>query len=432
MNMDISIRDKSILSFQRGDNISLTWSEHCYVFAIILAAFVTVNPLHLTLPSAIKHLPLLITIPAFILTLVGRHLSMPPDSTFGISRVVSSAWPLAALALFVIVGSLYARLGEGLQTTFLSMGVYMTLLFIAASMVIVSSSPVKLIKAFSTILIWSAVVMGIILVISYGRREVYHEQIFLVIPLGVYCFLAIANRYLAWFGLIFFLACAILSKKNTSYLVSLLVIVYLTALLFLPKFKAAPPIKRIFYAFTLLVAALVGAVAIGFLLYFKEKYLPTGNVEYRSHTYELAWLKFLESPVWGTLFATESVKKFTLYTIGIANNRLPTHSDIMDILGNGGLIGILLWLSGIICIGYKAFKKILAPRFLSNPISVHAHTYSIISIAGVLTYTFNPIMLQQGMSYMLWTTLGFLLGIALQPDLRNKAQSKYIVAGRFA
>jgi hypothetical protein len=40
------------------------------------------------------------------------------------------------------------------------------------------------------------------------------------------------------------------------------------------------------------------------------------------------------------------------------------------------------------------------------------------SVAGIITYTFNPILLQPSMAYLVWTNLGLLAGLALrmQPE----------------
>jgi O-antigen ligase len=158
------------------------------------------------------------------------------------------------------------------------------------------------------------------------------------------------------------------------------------------------------------------AVGVCFLLYFREDYLPSGNVEFREFTYRAAWQQFLDSPIWGTAFSAESVRKFTLFTVGIARNRLPTHSDLMDLLANGGLLAIGLWLFGYLRIGVFAYRRILAPRFLHYPWASQGHTFAAISLAAIVVYAFNPILLQPEMAFMVWTTLGMLVGLAASCD----------------
>jgi O-antigen ligase len=124
--------------------------------------------------------------------------------------------------------------------------------------------------------------------------------------------------------------------------------------------------------------------------------------------------RFIESPLWGTLFAAESVEKFSLYSIGIAGNVLPTHSDVMDLLAHGGILAVLLWAIGLGRIAWLAATTVLRARALDDPWAPYAHALAMMSLAGVITYAFNPILLKPSMAYLLWTNLGLLLGISLR------------------
>jgi hypothetical protein len=158
----------------------------------------------------------------------------------------------------------------------------------------------------------------------------------------------------------------------------------------------------------------LAAIAIVFLGVNGMIELPTGNVSYRGYTYELAWQRFLDSPWWGTLFAVEAVGKFTLYSVGDTDNLLATHSDLLDILANGGVIGVTLWAYGLWRIARAAGSHVLRPQFLDRAWAPQAHALAVMSAAGVVTYTFNPILLQPSMAYLLWTNLGLLAGLALR------------------
>ena len=69
--------------------------------------------------------------------------------------------------------------------------------------------------------------------------------------------------------------------------------------------------------------------------------------------------------------------------------------------------------SNIERIARAAVRGPLAPRCLGEPAAPYAHALAMISIAGVATYSFNPILLQPPMAFLLWTCLGLLLGAAL-------------------
>jgi hypothetical protein len=44
----------------------------------------------------------------------------------------------------------------------------------------------------------------------------------------------------------------------------------------------------------------------------------------------------------------------------------------------------------------------------------YGHTLAATSICAVLVYTFNPILLQPSMAYLVWANLGVLLGLSLR------------------
>jgi O-antigen ligase len=148
--------------------------------------------------------------------------------------------------------------------------------------------------------------------------------------------------------------------------------------------------------------------------------LPSGNLGYRLYTYATALGRFSESPLWGTFFTAEATEKFTLYSIGIAGNVLPTHSDILDLLAQGGCIALLLWALGLARIARIAFRSLLHPGFLDHRWAPYAHALALMSLAGIVTYAFNPILLQPAMAYLLWTNLGLLLGLSLRAGMEHE------------
>lgn len=391
----------------------LVWSEYAYLTAIALAALIAVEPFggELGTHPETKHLPLLLTLPVVALSLAGRRLLVPESGPIA-ARVLKAAWPFMLLAFLIVFGSAYARWVDGEQNTFLNIGLYMLLVFFAAAMVLQSQAPEALLRAHFRILLVAGLFMSAWLIFYFRATQIYHEQIFLIVPLAVYCALAPKNRLLVFFGAGFFLSMALFSAKNTAYLVALLVLLYLIVIVWFPRLRQTTPLHRVGGYYLVFVALLLIAGLFFFLLSNRETYLPSGNIDYRSYTYGLAWQKFLESPLWGTLFTAKAVEKFTLYSIGIAGNFLPTHSDIMDLLANGGLIGIGLWLLGLFMIGRAAYRSLLKP--FTHAGAAYAYSLIALSLTGIVVYAFNPILLHTGMAYLLWTNLGLLLGLALR------------------
>jgi hypothetical protein len=408
---------QTVSAYRQREGEGLMWSEYLYLIAVVVAAFNMVDPFQwgiYHIPE-VKHLPLLFTLPAFVLTMSGRRLDELHSEPI-LPRVIGSAWPLGLLALFIIAGAAYARVFEGVGSTLLSTGLYMVFVIVSAAMVLASKAPEKLIRAYFAILLSAGLVMSAMLVVSFGVRQVYHNEIFLVIPLAVYCALALKNPWLRIGGMIFFLSMAVFSAKNTSYLIALLALLYLGYGFWLPRLLRTNPLKRFSGYYLIFVILLVIGVFVLFLLAYREAYLPTGNPEYRVHAYTQAWNRFVDSPLWGTAFAERAVEKFTLYEIASAGGILPTHSDIMDLLAHGGLIAIGLWLYGLFLVARAGNRTLLTPTTYDHPWTPYAHTFAVLSLAGIIAYAFNPILTFPGSAYMLWTNLGFLLGLSLRPE----------------
>jgi len=347
------------------------------------------------------------------------------------SRAAMSALlPLWALGMWIAIGSTHARMVEHWQATFLNLGLYIAAAPAAALMMVCSRSPAHLARAFLKLLAVSALAMCVGLVLVYGRAELYHEQIFLLIPLAVACAIAFRQRSYAWLGGLLFIGAALLSRKNTSYIIALLTVLYIAVFLWLSRIERSSSVKRLWAHYLAFVCVLLMTAAAGYLVYFRQHYLPSGNVEFRSFTYRAAWAQFMESPLWGTSFSAESIRTFTLYTIGIARNRLPTHSDVMDLLANGGLLAIGLWAWAYLRAGLFAYRRVLAPRYLHYPWAAQAHTFALISLSAVVVYAFNPILLQPEMAFLVWTTFGFLVGVAAScdPELHAGAVARGLFA----
>ena len=419
-----STSDRTSVARHSIDRGALVWSEYCFLLCIALALTLAVIPPDWSIPGRrlLRQLPLLATLPIAALCIVGGLLATAPSRPDRTRQSPLAAMlPLIVLAIWIVAGSAHARVVEGWHATFLTLGA--TLLAAPAALLVMtySRAPTRLAQAYFRLLVCAGIAMAVGLAISYGRRDIYHEQIFLAIPLAVAWALAPQRGARMWIGSAFFLDLALLSVKNTTYLIALLTILYIAAMRWISGMGRAPSMRQLWLHYLAFVGLVAVTAAACFLIYFRDSYLPTGNVEFRQFTYRAAWQQFLASPLWGTSFSAESIREFTLYTVGIARNRLPTHSDIMDLLANGGLIAMTLWLVGYLRIGAYAYKRVLAPRFLHYPWAAQAHTFAAISLSAVVTYAFNPILLQPEMAYLVWTTLGFLVGLAASCDPEHRA-----------
>jgi hypothetical protein len=411
----------------RRASAGLLWTEYWFLLAVVVAAIVTVDPLEwlLATDTIVKHLALAVALPAIVLTFAGFGLRAAGPGGARLALLGSVLWPLLLLATLVLGGSLYARFVQGIQETFLNVGLYMLLTYGAAALVLRSDAPELLLRAYFRILLAAAAVMGAYLIANFGVRQVYHEQIFLVIPLAVLFYAQRDRGLVRWAGCGFFLAMAWLSQKYTSYLIGALTVAYIALVIAVPSAAPRPGAWRTALVYWLFV---LGGAAAALLVLLGSRGaldLPTGNVDYRMETYRLAWERFLDSPLWGTLFAVEAVEKFTLYSIRGTRNTLPSHSDVLDLLANGGILAMALWLYALGRIARVARANLLEPWQLDRNWAPYAHALAVLSVAGVVTYAFNPILLQPPMAFLLWTSLGMLVGLALRAADPPEAQRRY-------
>ena len=395
----------------------LLWTEMWYLVGVLACLYVAVDPLELRQAyedPVLKHLALAITLPAVAMTmLVSRVRALWRKEARAELTPVAALWPLLLLSALIVAGGAYTRFVMGIQQTFVNFGLYMIAAYCAAAMVWRSWDPAALVRAYVRMLLAAAFVMSAYLVVNYGSRQVYHEQIFIVIPMAALFYALRGAALLRWAGCLYFLAMAWLSAKYTAYLIGALTVAYITFVIAVPRLTPEPGLHRTALVYWFWLLGGLTTLVLTFLGVNGMLELPTGNVDYRAHTYALAWERFLESPLWGNHFAVEAVEKFTGYEIE-AGNLLATHSDVLDLLANGGLLVVLLWLYALARIARIAGVRLLAREWLDQPWAPQAHALAVMSLAAIVTYAFNPILLQPGLAYLVWTNLGMLLGLALR------------------
>lgn len=410
----MSLNSKTPLGGQFRRPPSLSMTDYVFLFAMLLALFVLVvdDSLNWRLEkiAITKHLPALFALLALLLALAGWRLFRPHQQVI---RVLPIMWPLLTFALFMIIGGLYGRISLGESNTFLTPGLYLWVAPLTAVMLVRSDHPQRLLRNFFVMLLLAGLAAFAGLAMNYGGRQVYHELEFLFPPLAVFIAFAAKKSWLRWSGVMFFLILAMLYKKNTGYMAALLVLSYLMFFYVRPHWSRLKDIRKVgaLTAFVLAVLMLIGALA--YVWMNRESYLPTGNVKFRSETYERAWVRFQDSPLWGEWFTAPSAEKFEGFDTGVARNVLPTHSDILDILAQGGLLAFALWFWGLARIGRRAYAAVLCTRAPPHPLTPYAHTLACMALAGVLVYAFNPIFMQPIKALLLWGSLGMLAGITL-------------------
>lgn len=391
---------------------ALVMTDCGFLLGLALALLVAVDPFELDWEhmALTKHAPMLIALPSMLLAVAGKRIFHRRMKHAG---AISATAPLLALASIVIGGGLYARFALGIQNSFLVGGLYMVSAPMACAVLLRCDDPVRLLRVYVAMLLIAGVVVFAGLAVNYGVRQVYHELEYLFPSLAVFSVFAARRAWLRWTGLLFFLLLAFLFKKNTGYITGLLAAIYLLRFYAWPAWSLQDRVRRVAKAHWAVMVLLMGAALAAYLVAHRTEYLPSGSPEFRLLTYERAWRHFHESPLWGNGFTAPGSEKFTGFDTGVSDNILPTHSDVLDLLANGGVMAIALWLWALWRVARLAYGTALHTERAGDPLTPYAHMLAHSSLAGVVAYSFNPIFLQPGKALLLWANFGFLAGISL-------------------
>ena len=342
--------------------------------------------------------------------LLGRALVAPRRLSEVLQEIISVWWPLLLLGAYILAGSIYAINANEVKESFLSMGLGMLYLPLLAAAVASSDKPLRLVVWLAAIQVLAALSM---LGFIFTTNHLFHESIFVAVPLGAY-FLT-ARKLGVWnavFGTVMILACAF-AVKNTTFLMVMASLAACAVLQFIKFLRRRRSLVRVALLYFGGLFACVLAAALVVVWMKVKTLLPSGNVEYRMEMYEIVWRRFLASPVWGSWFADTSVNYFRLYKIELGSQYLPTHSDILDILGHGGLFGISLWLMAvwrIMAIGWAAGSVLTAVEESGRDLRPWRWLFVLflVQVNAIITYAVNPPLIKPVYAFWIWGGVGMM------------------------
>jgi O-antigen ligase len=400
---------------------SLMMSDYWFLAGLILALFYVADPFSWKLDriGPTKHLPLLISLCGVLLANVGSKVFQTTKPSLKRNwQILNAGLPLILLGIWIVIGGLYARKFNDIQNTFITVGLYMLFAFLAARVVMISPARVNIVRIFLLAAATLSMFMVVRMATNYDGMNVnYHELEALIVPLAVYFALRPSGlknndkRYSQMFLTLFFLAAGFAFRKNTGFLVLLLTLSYIWIAEW--RFRFRENVAFRFWTMLWVLIVLISAVVAAGYFAQKQELLPSGNPQYRLLTYEAAWQKFVSSPIWGTGFSAQATEKFTAYKINSAQGNLSTHSDIMDLSAQGGIIALCLWLWGYLRVARISLHNALTGLRPRDDLRAAAHCLACMSLASIVVYAFNPIMLQPPKALLMWGQFGMLLGIAL-------------------
>jgi O-antigen ligase len=293
------------------------------------------------------------------------------------------------------------------RDTYLTFGVYTALLPLYAASV---PSQLQRLRSWALALlcIWAVFSTAALVGESarFGTKETLHEIEYLVISGFFFLYYAVRSRSIKLLAIAMLLAAAVLNQKLTGYIIAAMAVLHIVVAAgwrrLLPQWRW--PYVMGAAVFTLAVVAVLT------LLYFEfRQHLPSGNVEVRMKQYEAAMRQFFDSPIWGSAYTAGSGEAYR-ESFRVLN--IPTHSDVLDILKHGGLIGFALFVWGYWKIFALVNRAVTATKgdALLNAYFVAVRFFQV---AALVVFSLNPLLLKGPFLIVIWGNLGLAVGMAL-------------------
>lgn len=411
---------KKLPSISLGRSAGLVMTDYWFLFGMWLVVFWAIDPLgwKIDFIPIIKHFPVFVIAPAFVLAAFGRRLfPWENSSVYGKEMILNISFLVVAFSVFVTTGSLIARFLNNIENSFLTMGLFILMVPLTAWFIRGSVNPDSLIKKLVLIYIFWALVSVVLQAVNFGEREVFHAREHLVISALIFFYLIAEGKIGKFIALVLLVFSAIIARKNSAYLTVLLLLSFVFFVWAIQRsLQIRDSMLRSMFWVKIILLGMCGMAGVAFAYFNRGATSPTGNPEYRLHTYELAWNKFMASPLWGTAFTGAATEKFEKFSVAVSTQVLPTHSDPLDILAHGGLIGFVLW-AGIFVLLFKCWYLLIikSDQYIKNDLMPYLNTIFYMVFSGVLVCMFNPVLNTPNLAWSFWALVGALLAILKSP-----------------
>lgn len=350
--------------------------------------------------GSIKYLPILIAWIGWVV-----HLLTCRAALGQFTAILRIYWPLAALGLVMTAGFLSA-VSDDLLVTFRPHALAL-LSFFPVCHLAVAADTARFVRVALALLGLGSLFMLGIAVVNFPRHIV-HENLFLFVPVAIYAALASPRRWMPWAAALYMAFFAVIGLKNTTFIIAGLG-VYGLYVFNQPAVRAGTRSPIQWQTLILLaIVACLGWVALDYLKSAVSEF-SSGNAEFRTYLYEHKWRQFLDSPLWGDGFSGTPNVRFFLFTVNNGGEQfLPSHSDQLDLLAHGGVLGFAaLWLA-LGRLGLRSLR--LRP---AEPVRVHAARGCLVvmCLAGVVSSCFNPVLGNPANGFMFWSCFALLAAL---------------------
>ena len=227
-----------------------------------------------------------------------------------------------------------------------------------------------------------------------GINHIFHEEVFIIGAATIIAAIGLVHRPILRVVL---MTTLILGQFFTLKITGFLTAFATIGILFLipSQWVTQSPNRAIVVRFLSAIYALIGVGVFLICLPMIVDHLPTGSRSVRLYTYAIRWQEFLNAPVFGAMFHGSP-----LVTVQRQNLIIPSHSDLLDVLAYGGIVGTVALMLPVL----SFVVSIVRLRHMTSDRLAALFGFSLV-VMLIVVMAFNPVWLQPKMGGFLW--LGF-------------------------
>jgi len=307
---------------------------------------------------------------------------------------------LSAFTATVLVGSLISVLRDhaALEDSFLGRGLALLPVFPACA-VFSRKAEERLFRRWlrlplvaTGVLITAGIAIWAAGVHFVDQPHVYHEEIFLAVcaAMIVYTWKRGILRPLL---MVLLMSSGLLSMKNTGILAAATVVVLVVSCVLR---TSGPAPTRMLRRVLLLEISIMLLASVVYVALYHHELLPSGSPAVRAFTYSERVLRFADHPIGGTFFVGSPL--LSLFRSDSPSNLyIPSHSDLLDILGFGGVIGFALFVIPLWRVTVAGLRRLVANARERDWLRVYA-----VAVVAVFTteMAFNPVWNQPALMWI--------------------------------
>jgi len=249
-----------------------------------------------------------------------------------------------------------------------------------------------------------------------GQRQVYHVEFVYAVSVLTY-FATRSSSHMLKFGIAFLcILNGVLAGKSTFYLLAMLSLGCTYGLALLPRLQAMTRrlTRRARQAMLVLLtpgALGVALIALGLVAVIVIQRSTKYEYDPRRVAYALRWEQFTSSPLYGKLFVDTTDIGAYVHLFGV-----PSHNDLLDLMAEGGILGLLLFLipvgSAILGSTARQIMTTSGPQLrFANYLWFFLIFYSVAAMG-------NPFLADPVLAAPIWFAVGALLMQNAQRRLR--------------